>query len=286
MKNAWVSETLHSDIELKLRVKESLYSSSSSSQKIEFVKTNRFGTALIMDGAIQTTTEDEFIYHEMMSHIPLFSHPKPEKVLIIGGGDGGILREVLKHKTVKKVTVVEIEKQVIEQTKKYLPQICKDAFRSKKLELIIADGAEFIKNKSKLYDVAIIDSPDPTGPAKVLFENNFYRNISKILKSSGIIVRQSGSSFLQKKELKDNYKKLSKIFKYTNFYITAVPTYIGGFFNLIFASNKINIDLLTLATIKKKFTKTKIKTKYYNPEIHLASFKLPNYIREIIGDKK
>ena len=264
MKNAWVSETLHSDIELKLRVKESLYSSSSSSQKIEFVKTNRFGTALIMDGAIQTTTEDEFIYHEMMSHIPLFSHPKPEKVLIIGGGDGGILREVLKHKTVKKVTVVEIEKQVIEQTKKYLPQICKDAFRSKKLELIIADGAEFIKNKSKLYDVAIIDSPDPTGPAKVLFENNFYRNISKILKSSGIIVRQSGSSFLQKKELKDNYKKLSKIFKYTNVYITAVPTYIGGFFNLIFASNKINIDLLTLATIKKKFTKTKIKTKYYN----------------------
>ena len=286
MKNTWVSETLHKDIGLKLKVQKKLYSSNSSSQKIEFLKTSRFGTALIMDGAIQTTTEDEFIYHEMMSHIPLFSHPKPENILIIGGGDGGILREVLKHKMIKKVTLVEIEKKVIEQTKKYLPQICKDAFKSKKLELVITDGAEFIKNKLSLYDIVIVDSTDPTGPAKVLFENSFYRNISKILKNNGIMIRQSGSSFLQKEELKENYKKLSKIFKYTNVYLAAVPTYIGGFFNLIFASDKINIESLSLAAIKKESQKNRIKTRYYNPELHLASFKLPNYIKEIIGDKQ
>ncbi|MDP8216343.1 MAG: polyamine aminopropyltransferase [Candidatus Kaelpia imicola] len=286
MKDSWTSETLYADIELKLKVQKKLYSSNSSLQKIEFLKTYRFGTALIMDGAIQTTAEDEFIYHEMMSHIPLFSHPSPENIIIVGGGDGGILREVLKHKVVKKVTLVEIEEKVIEQTKEYLPQICKDAFKSKRLELVIADGAGLIKGKKKIYDIAIIDSPDPIGPAKVLFKNNFYRNISKILKNNGIMVRQSGSSFLQKEELKDNYKRLSKIFKYTDAYIVAIPTYIGGFFNLIFASDKINIKSLSLTVIKKRFLKTNIKTEYYNPEIHLASFKLPNYIKKLTGDRK
>jgi spermidine synthase len=286
MKNTWVSETLHKNIALKLKIKERLYSSNSSLQKIEFLNTYGFGTVLIMDGAIQTTAEDEFIYHEMMSHIPLFSHPKPEEILIIGGGDGGILREVLKHKAVKNITLVEIDKKVIEQAKRYLPQICKDSFKSKKLKLVIADGAEFIKNKSNIYDIAIIDSTDPIGPAKVLFKDAFYKNIHRILRTDGIMVRQSGSSFLQKKELKDNHKKLSTIFKYVNVYIAAVPTYIGGFFNLILASKKINIETLPLNTIKNRVKNNRLNTKYYNPEIHLASFKLPNYIKNIIGDER
>jgi spermidine synthase len=286
MKSAWVSETLHKNIALKLKVDKKLYSSRSSLQKIEFLKTSGFGTALIMDGAIQTTTEDEFIYHEMMSHLPLYSHPKPENILIIGGGDGGILREILKHKKVKNVTLVEIEREVIEQTKRYLPQICRNSFNSRKLDLVIADGAEFIKNKKNIYDIAIVDSPDPVGPAKALFEDRFYKDISRILKAGGIMVRQSGSSFLQKEELKDNYKRLSKIFKYTDVYTAAVPTYVGGFFNLIFASDKINIKNLSLNRIESRFKKDRLKTYYYNPELHLASFKLPNYIKNIIGEKK
>lgn len=285
MKNAWLSETLHHGVQLKLQVEKYLYSCKDSSQEIKFLKTPRFGTALIMDGAIQTTEKDEFIYHEMMSHIPLFSHPKPENILIIGGGDGGILREALKHKAVKKVTLVEIERKVIDYTKKYLPQICRDAFKSKKLELVIGDGAKFIQNKSNIYDIAIIDSTDPVGPAKVLFQKKFYRGISDILKPKGIMVRQSGSSFLQPNELKDNYKTLSSIFKNNHVYVAAVPTYIGGFFNLIFSSNGINISQVSLSGIKKRFQKSGIQTKYYNPQLHLASFQLPNYMKQIIGEK-
>ena len=285
MGSKWFSEDLYPDITLKLKIKENLYNSSSDSQKIQFLSTYRFGKVLVLDGTIQTTTADEFIYHEMMTHIPLFSHPNPENTLIIGGGDGGILREVLKHRQIKKVTLVEIEKKVIDFSKKYLKQICQNSFQSKKLELIIADGAKFVENKSSLYDVVIIDSPDPVGPAKVLFKTNFYRNISKILKKNGIMVRQSGSTFLQKKELKENYRRLGKIFKHTAAYTAAIPTYIGGLFSFIFSSQTINPENLTVKNLQRKFAKVNPKTKYYNPQIHTACFKLPNYVKEITGEK-
>ncbi|MDP8234215.1 MAG: polyamine aminopropyltransferase [Candidatus Saelkia tenebricola] len=285
MVNKWFSESLYPDIKLQLKVKKTLYSSNSSSQKVQFIETDRLGKILTLDGVIQTTTADEFIYHEMMAHVPLFSHPNPEQVLIIGGGDGGILREVLKHKGIKKITLVEIEKKVIDCSKKYLKQICSNSFQSKKLELIITDGAEFIKNRTNLYDVAIIDSTDPVGPAKVLFEDKFNRNVSNILKKNGIMVRQSGSSFLQKDELKENFNKSAKIFKHTSVYTASIPTYIGGLFSLIFSSNTINPNKFNKNTLKNRFAKLSLKTKYYNSEIHTACFKLPNYIKNIIGEK-
>ncbi len=285
MRSKWFSEALYPDIILKLKIKENLYSSNSNSQKIQFFNTHSFGKVLALDGTIQTTTADEFIYHEMMAHIPLLSHPNPKDILIIGGGDGGILREVLKHTQIKKVTLVEIEKKVIDFSKKYLNQICRNSFQSKKLKLVIADGAKFAESKSSLYDIAIIDSPDPVGPAKVLFENKFYRNISKILKKNGIMVRQSGSTFLQKNELKENHIRLSKIFKYTSVYTAAIPTYIGGLFSFIFSSQAINPENLAIKDLQKRFAKFGPKTKYYNPQIHTACFKLPNYVKEIIGEK-
>jgi len=285
MRSKWFSEILYPDISLKIKIKENLYSSNSDSQKIQFLNTYRFGRILALDGTIQTTTVDEFIYHEMMTHIPLFSHPNPKDVLIIGGGDGGILREVLKHKNIKKVTLVEIERKVIDYSQKYLNQICKGSFRSKKLELVIADGAKFVENKSSLYDIVIIDSPDPVGPAKVLFGNRFYRNISKILKKNGIMVRQSGSTFLQKGELKQTYTCLNKIFKYNSVYTAAIPTYIGGLFSFIFSSQTINPANLTIKDLQKRFAEFKFQTKYYNSQIHTACFKLPNYVKEIIGEK-
>jgi len=278
----WFFESLYPDIKLGLKVNRLLYQGRSNFQKIKFLETQRFGTALILDGVIQTTTGDEFIYHEMMSHIPMFSHPNPQYVLIIGGGDGGVLREVLKHKTVKKVTLVEIDKKVIEYSQKYLKSITKDSFSSSKLELVIGDGAEFVKGKKAIYDVAIIDSPDPIGPAKVLFQKKFYTDIYNILKSNGIMVRQSGSTFLQKDELKKNYRLLSNIFPCNAVYTASIPTYIGGLFSFIFSSKKIDPSKLNIKNIRNKYQKAKIKTKYYNPEVHNACFQLPNYVKKFM----
>ncbi len=285
MRKRWFFERLFPDVKLGLKLNKSLLRNSSKYQKIQVLDTERFGKVLVLDGIIQTTTEDEFIYHEMMTHIPLLSLPSPLQILIIGGGDGGILREVLKHKSVKKATLVEIDKKVIDYSKRYLSSICKDSFANKKTELIIGDGAKFIKNTKYMYDVIIIDSSDPIGPAQVLFQKEFYTDLRSALKKDGIMVRQCGSSFLQKDEIVDNFKKAKKIFKYTAVYNASVPTYIGGFFNLMFCSQKIDPKKLSLKTIETRYSKLNGRTKYYNPEIHLASFKLPNYTKERIGEK-
>jgi len=282
MPERWFFESLYPDIKLGLKVNNILYQKQSRFQNIKIMETPRFGTVLVLDGAIQTTTGDEFIYHEMITHIPLFSHPNPQNVLIIGGGDGGVLREVLRHKTVEKVTLVEIDKQVIEYSQKYLRSISKDSFSSSRLELVIGDGAEFVKGKKAIYDVAIVDSPDPIGPAKVLFQKKFYTDIYNILKSDGIMVRQSGSTFLQKEELKENYRLLSRIFPYTAVYTASIPTYIGGLFSFIFSSKKIAPSKLNIKNIRTRYQKAKIKTKYYNPEVHSACFQLPNYVKKFV----
>jgi len=285
MPERWFFESLYPDIKLGLKVTHILYQKRSKFQNIKIMETPRFGTVLVLDGAIQTTTGDEFIYHEMITHVPLFSHPNPQNVLIIGGGDGGVLREVLKHKTVEKVTLVEIDKQVIEYSQKYLRSITKDSFSSSRLELVIGDGAEFVKDKKAIYDVAIVDSPDPIGPARVLFQKTFYTAIYNILKSGGIMVRQSGSTFLQKEELKKNYRLLSNIFPCNAVYTATIPTYIGGLFSFIFSSKKIDPSKLNIKNIKTRYQKAKIKTKYYNPQVHNACFQLPNYVKKLIQGK-
>jgi spermidine synthase len=285
MKSNWFYEDLYpDDVKLGLKVKRNLYSGRSKFQKIKFIDTYRFGKTLILDGVIQTTTVDEFIYHEMMTHVPMLSHPNPEDVLIIGGGDGGILREVLKY-DIKSVTLVEIDEKVIQFSKKYLKEIEQNSFNDKRLNLVIDDGAKFIKGKKKAFDVVIIDSPDPIGPAEVLFSEEFYRDVSDSLKKGGVVSRQSGSTFLQDDEVKDSYLKLKKVFKYTFIYTAAIPTYIGGLFSFIYASHKINPTKIPLRKLEERFKKVKGKTRYYNPEIHLASFKLPNYLKELVGEK-
>lgn len=286
MKDSWFYETLYPDIRIGLKVKRKLYSGKTRFQDIRLLETPRFGKVLVLDGVIQTTSRDEFIYHEMMTHIPIFSHPGPKNVLVIGGGDGGVLREALKHKRVEKITLVEIDEKVIQHSKKHLAEISQNCFQDRKVELVIADGAEFVKNKKKLYQIAIIDSPDPIGPGEVLFKDEFYQNISHLLTPDGIMVRQSGSTFLQEEELRDNYQRLKKFFKYVATYTAAVPTYIGGLFSFIFCSKEIDPQKLSLQQIRSRYSRARFETNYYNPEIHIACFKLPNYLKDILGEDK
>lgn len=276
----WFYETIHSEVKLGIRGK-TLYKKKTSHQDCRIYQTKDFGKVLLLDGAIQTTEADEYIYHEMLTHPLLLAHPNPKSVLVIGGGDGGVLREIFKH-PLREVVMVEIDKQVIQLAKKYLPKICKGSFSDKRLGLIIDDGAKYIKETPKKFDVVIIDSPDPIGPAKILFSRQFYQDVSKVLNPNGIMIRQTGSTFLQPDVVKNNYRRVKKIFPKAFLQLAAVPTYIGGFFSFIIGSKKIDFSKISKHQIRKKYLKLNLKTKYYNPDIQLASLQLTNTLARLI----
>jgi len=284
--NEWVVEKLFPDIQTAYQLKARLHGEDTPFQSMKIVDSVRFGKMLLLDDVVQTTEADEFIYHEMMAHIPLFALQKPENVLIIGGGDGGILREVLKHTSVKKATMVEIDGRVVEFSKKHLSSICKKAFSDKRTNLVIDDGAAFVRNTKEKYDAVIVDSSDPIGPATVLFTKEFYGNVKKILTPKGIMVRQSGSTFYQPKELRENFALLKKIFKYNAPCVFAVPTYVGGFFCLTFSSLGTDPLKAQERNIAKRFSALNLKTQYYNPGIHVASFKAPEYVIKLTGARR
>jgi len=274
----WFYETLYSDMKVGFDAKLIL-KKKTKYQNLAIYKTKRYGMMLVLDGVVQTTEMDEFIYHEMMSHPALMLHPNPKNVLIIGGGDGGVLREVLKHPKVKNAYLVEIDKDVIDISKKHLKSICKNAFKDKRSTVVVDDGAKFINQTDIKFDVAIVDSSDPIGPAKVLFTKKFYSQINNILNKDGIMIRQSGSSMLQPDELPENCKILKKIFPYTAVVSIAVPTYVGGFFALLMSLKKINPYNVDISKLAKKYNSLKLNTRYYNPQIQLGSICVPEYIR-------
>lgn len=276
----WVKEKLYPDLHLGLRGRL-LFKKKTPYQNMEVISSPFFGNILFLDGVVQTTEGDEFIYHEMITHPAILTHPRPKNVLIVGGGDGGVLREVLKHKTIKNVYLVEIDNQVIEIAKKYFSSIHKNSFSNPRLKLIIDDGAKYLSVCQEKFDIIIIDSPDPIGAAEVLFSEKFYQDAFSHLTSSGIMIRQTGSTFLQARELKENYSLLKKIFPFVAVELCAIPTYIGGFFSLTLASKKINPYKVSREKLMNRYKKLKLNTKYYNPDIHLASLKLPNYVKNL-----
>lgn len=276
----WYYEALYSDIKLGVEGKL-IYKKKTLYQELKIYETERLGRVLSLDQLTQTTEKDEFIYHEMVTHPLLMIHPNPQKVLVIGGGDGGVLREALKHR-IKEIHIVEIDEAVINVSKKYLPGLSDGAFNDKRVKMVIGDGAKFIKETKERFDVAVVDSPDPVGQAKVLFSNEFYKNIFAVLTNKGLMIRQTGSTMWQPDELTTNCKLVKKIFPYVIVQIAAIPTYVGGFFSFIIASKKINPQNISYKKIVDKYRELNLKTNYYNPDIHFASLKLPNYIRRMM----
>lgn len=278
----WFYETLYPDIKIGIKGKV-IYKKKTHFQDLRIYDTPRFGKTLTLDGAIQTTEKDEFIYHEMLTHPLFLTYPNPQKVLVIGAGDGGVLREVLKHK-VSQVYLVEIDNEVIRLSQRYLPSLSDGAFtKDKRVKIIIDNGAKFIQKTREKFDLCFVDSPDPVGVARILFSKKFYKNIFSILTAKGMMIRQTGSTTLQPEELRQNYKIVKEIFPYLSVQLVAIPTYIGGFFSFLIASKKINLKRISYKRIRNRYNKLNLKTRYYNPEIHFASRQLPNYLRRIVG---
>jgi spermidine synthase len=253
------------------KIKKILFSGKTPFQKIEIFENENFGRVLFLDGLVQTTEKDEFFYHEMLVHPALMSHPKPKKILIIGGGDGGALKEVLRY-PIEKVWLVEIDSQVIETSKEFFPWL-DSALQDKRAKLVISDGNDFIRETGEKFDVILIDSSDPEGPSTVLHQKAFYELIKKGLKPKGVVAAQAGALLYHLEQHKAKYSFLKRLFKISCFYIGPAPTYPGGIWCYVFLSDEID----PLADIKKN---PPSGLKYYNLEIHRAAFALPNFLKK------
>jgi spermidine synthase len=275
----WFQEKLFPHVRQTFQITNILFQERTEHQSLVIFETPSYGRVLALDDIIQVTEKDEFVYHEMMTHTPIVAHGKAKKVLIIGGGDGGILREALRHKSVEKVTMVEIDRGVVDMCLKYMPSIPQKAFNDKRTDLVIDDGAKFVATTKEKYDVVIVDSTDPMGPGEVLFTEQFYKDCRRCMTDKGILVNQNGVPFMQPDEITMTYRRRKKFFKDTSFYMAAVPSYYGGFMTLGWASNDKKARQLPLPTLDRRVKAAKLKaTKYYTPEIHRACFALPAFV--------
>ena len=259
---------------------ETLFKDKSEFQDVEIFKSKGLGNVLTLDGLMMTTERDEFFYHEMISHIPLIAHKNPENILVIGGGDGGTVREVLKHNSVKSVEMCEIDGMVIEASKKFLPTIaCK--LDDPKVKVYVEDAIEFIKNKKNCYDVVLIDSTDPMGPGEGLFTEEFYTNVKNSLREGGIVVPQSESPFANVVEMGKMYKLLRKVFKNVAPYCGPIPTYPGGYWSWAFCSDEVEAPHCHKKVDKQRADEISKLCKIYNARIQTAVFDVPNFVKEI-----
>ena len=262
-----------------METKNVLYSAKSEYQTIDILETHGLGKVLLLDGLVMTTERDEFFYHEMISHIPMNSHPNPERVLVIGGGDGGTVREVLKHDTVKEVVLCEIDGLVIDACKKYLPSIA-GMLDDERVNIQVRDGIEYISQQEDAFDIILIDSTDPMGPGEGLFTEEFYSNVNRALREGGIMSAQSESPFVNQRQMKMMYPLLKKAFPKVNTFLGPIPTYPGGYWSWAFCSNTVEplsyIDEQRVQKIAKQ-------AKLYNLDIHKSVFALPNFVKKLVG---
>lgn len=278
----WFTETLHPWIAQRLRVDRVLFRDKTEHQDLIIFENERFGRVLTLDGVVQTTEGDEFVYHEMMAHVPIMAHGQARRVLIIGGGDGGMAREVLKHKAVERLVMVEIDRGVVDMSREHLPSLSAGAFDDPRLDLVIADGAKFVAETEQRFDVIIVDSTDPIGPGEVLFTAEFYAGCKRCLTPGGIMVTQNGVPALQGWEVTNSYRRLGQSFADVGFYVAAIPTYQGGFMAMGWASDDAAKRRHDAATIEARFAPLGIATRYYAPAIHQACFALPRFMADLL----
>ncbi len=277
----WMQERLHADVAQALRMQEVLYDSATAHQRLRVFTNGRFGRVLTLDDVVQTTEADNFIYHEMMAHVPLFAHGAARRVLIVGGGDGGLAREVLKHQDIRRVTMVEIDAGVIEFAREYLPALSAGAFDDPRLEVVIDDGAAFMAREGAAFDAILIDSTDPVGPGEVLFTDHFYGHARRRLAPGGILVTQNGVPFLQGEELTGTMRAFKALFADWTCYLATVPTYAGG--PMAFGWGSDGAARQTpLPVLQERFDAAALDLDYYTPEVHAAAFALPRYVQRLM----
>jgi len=278
----WYTENHSKEARFSIKVEKQLYSGKSDFQRIDVFETNEFGKFFTLDGLVMITEKDEFIYHDMIVHVPMATNPGIRKVLVIGAGDGGTVRELVRYKSIEKIDMVEIDKLVVDVCREYFPNST-SGLDDERVSLYFEDGLKFVSEKRNEYDLIIVDSTDPIGPGEGLFTSVFYENCYKALTKEGILVNQHESPFYEdyQKAMQRAHKRIHEFFPISKVYQVHIPTYASGHWLFGFASKSID-PVLDLD--EDNWNALGLETGYYNTEIHKASFALPNYVKKLLED--
>jgi spermidine synthase len=281
-------ERLHKGYAQSMELTEIVAEEASRYQKIKIFDTVANGRVMVLDDIVQITTRDESAYAEMLTHLPLLEHGKAERVMIVGGGDLSIADEALKHKGVKEVVLVDIDGRVVELCREHFGSINAKAFKDKRLTIEIADAFEYLgrPGAKRCFDLIVADRPDPVGPGKALFGDNFYQRVRGALRPGGFATFQTGVPFYQPWEITEALREMKQYFPRCGLYLTVVPSYVGGFMALSWAGEKPLGTAAGISSAARRFAKAKLKTDYYNPEIHAAAFAFPEWIKRLIPKPK
>jgi spermidine synthase len=275
MMELWYTEKQTPQMSFSCKITRTLHTEKTDFQDLAVIDTIQFGRMLVLDGMVMTTELDEFVYHEMITHVALNTHPHPERALVVGGGDGGAIREIIKHPTIKEAVLGEIDRRVVEVCQEYLPGIA-GSLTDPRVTLDIGDGVEHVRNHKGRYDVILIDSTEPIGPAVGLFSREFYRDVYEALTPDGIMVAQSESPFVNRDVIEMIHRNLKDVFPIKYLYLASIPTYPSGLWSFTIASKKW--DPLK---VKKEGIRA-LDTKYYTPEIHFGAFQLPKFVADLV----
>jgi spermidine synthase len=275
-KNFWLTEDEREDLKVSYRIKKIVFEGQSDFQHVMILDSYCFGNMLVLDGVVQTTSLDGYIYNEIIAHVPLCIHPNPQKVLIIGGGDCGVAKEVCKYNCVELIDLVDIDQMVVEVCQKYLPEVSGN-LSDPRVRFIYEDGVKFIRNNGTEYDLIIVDSSDPIGPAKVLFEKSFYQSLYNALKKDGLIVCQSQSPIFHTEIMRQTFIRINDLFPKTALFTAIVPTYPGGLWSFTIGSKQyINPNPAKVE---------RLETYYVNEQIIECCFSLPNFMHKQLNKR-
>ncbi len=283
MPEQWETEAWTPDARFSVRVRETVFAMRSPYQQISIVDTFQFGRMLWLEGTVQTSEADQWAYHEMLVHVPMLVHPHPRRVLIVGGGDGGALRTVLQH-PVEQVVMVEIDRDVVRAAREYLPTICGDAFDDPRTRLVYEDAYTYLEGSADPFDVILMDTTDPVGPAMRLFTSEFYALVTRNLATPGVVAAQSGSPWLQPDVITRNWRAMRPHFPHLHLYLTHVPTYPGGLWSFTLGARGVDPLAVDAGRLRERFASLGVTTHYYTPEVHQAAFVLPPFVQRLLSE--
>ena len=282
----WIPETLFDELGFRMSyaAERVLHETRTAHQHLMLFEHKRFGKVLMLDGATQVTSADEFIYHEMMTHVPILAHGRAREVLVVGGGDCGIAEEVLKHAGVARLTQVEIDRSVVDFAKEHFPEFTGPVLSEPRFELVIADGMHYVAATDRRFDVIIVDSTDPQGPGKVLFSREFYAGCKRCMAPGGVLVTQNGVPFFQPDELIGSVGHFRTLFADGSCYVAAIPTYVGGHLAMGWAADDPTLRQVSVETLAGRYAAAgSFATRYWTPEVHKAAFALPRFIADHVA---